>query len=145
LQLGKVVQELPHLAQCLKRCRHCGILFLTHPRNTQRNDIACPFGCRDAQRKRKSIERSTAYYQTPEGKIKKQQQNARRKSRGEPSVPEAYHPALVHLQMVTSLIEGRAVSLIEIISMVKCILRQPSIGSLAGNGYDAPYRDDPPP
>jgi hypothetical protein len=51
----------------------------------------------------------------------------------------------VHLQVVTSLLEGREVCLSEIICMVRHIMRQPSIGWPAGSGYNAPYRDDPPP
>jgi hypothetical protein len=120
-------------------------LFLTHPRNALRNDIDCPFGCREALRKRKSTERSSAYYQTPEGKIKKQQQNARRKGRGAPSAPEADHPVVVHLKVVTSLIEGRAVAVSEIISMVRRLLRQHSIEWPGDSRYNAPYLDDPSP
>lgn len=135
LALRNVVRELSHLRPCLKRCRHCGILFLTHPRNICRNDINCPFGCRDVLRKRKSTERSSAYYRTDEGKIKKQQQNARRGNRGEPAPPEPDQPIIVHLQMVVSLIEGRAVALSEIFSMLRRLLRQHSIGWLKESDY----------
>jgi hypothetical protein len=120
-------------------------LFLTHPRNALRDDIYCPFGCREARRKRKSTERSTAYYQTPEGKIKKQQQNARREGRGAPSAPEPDHSVIIHLKVVTSLIEGRAVALSEILSMVRRLLRQHSIEWPGDGDYNAPYLDDPPP
>ena len=144
-KLRGVVQELSHLRPCLKRCRHCGILFLTHPRNAQRSDINCPFGCREALRKRKSIERSTAYYRTPEGKIKKQQQNARREGRGQACAPDPDQPVIVHLKVVTSLIEGRAVALSEIFSMVRCILRQHSIEWIGDGSYNAPYLYNPPP
>ena len=59
--------------------------------------------------------------------------------------PVPAHPVLVHLKLVTSLIEGRAVALSEIFSMVRRILRQPSIGWLADGGYNGPYFDDPAP
>jgi hypothetical protein len=129
----------------MKRCRHCGIFFLTHPRNIHRNDIYCPFGCREARRKRKSIERSTAYYRTPEGKIKKQAQNARRGSRKKPSPPEPDQTVIVHLKMVTSLIEGRPVAWSEVFAMVRLILRQHSIGWLGNLVYNAPKPGNPPP
>ena len=87
--LRSVVKEHPRLKPCLKRCRHCGIVFLTDFRNAGREDIDCPFGCRNAYRKKRSTQRSTAYYQTAEGKFKKKQLNAhRRKSQiiAEPNV-----------------------------------------------------------
>lgn len=64
---------------CLKRCKHCRIYFITDPRNRSRNDLGCPFGCRDAHRKASSNKRSSQYYQTDEGKQKKKQLNDRRK------------------------------------------------------------------
>jgi len=144
LALRGVVRELSHLRPCLKRCRHCTILFLTHPRNIGRNDIDCPFGCREARRKRKSTERSTAYYQTAEGKIKKRQQNARRGNRGTPP-GEPDQVLIVHLQMVISLIEGRAVAVSEIFSMLRRILRQHSIGWLQKSVYTPPKANKTPP
>lgn len=64
--------------RCLCRCRHCRIFFLGDPRNARREDLGCPFGCREAHRKRESTRRSVDYYRTPEGKIKKRQHNSRR-------------------------------------------------------------------
>jgi len=127
--LRGVVQEHAHLGPCLKRCRQCGIFFLTHPRNARRKDIDCPFGCRETRRKRKSTERSTAYYQTPEGKIKKQQQNARRESRGQAPSIEPVQSMIVHLKVVANLIEGRSVALSEIFVLARRILRQLSLDS----------------
>ena len=66
-----VLKEKPHLRKCLDRCRHCHILFFTHPRNAGRSDLGCPFGCRQAYRRKSSIHRSTEYYRTKEGKQKK--------------------------------------------------------------------------
>ena len=144
-KVRSVVREHSHLQPCLKRCRHCTILFLTHPRNIGRNDIACPFGCREVRRKRKSTERSTAYYQTDEGKIKKRQQNRRRGNRRPPPPPEPDQSIIVHLQLVTSLIEGRAVSLSEIFAMLKRILRQHSIGWPKKPVYTSPVLNKTPP
>jgi hypothetical protein len=119
---------------------------LTHPRNAQRNDIDCPFGCREARRKRKSTERSTAYYKTSEGKIKKQQHNARREGRQEsPAAAEPDQALIVHLKTVTSLIEGRSVALSEIFAMVRRILRQPSLDSSGKTVYQDPYPGNLPP
>lgn len=60
-------------------------------------------------------------------------------------MPEADHPVIEHLKVVISLIEGRAVALSEILSMVRHILRQHSIGWPGDGGYNGPYSDDPPP
>jgi hypothetical protein len=65
---------------------HCGIRFLTDPRNAWRRNLRCPFGCRQHHRKQRSNQRSTAFYQTAEGKLKKEIKNAKRKrkaARGE--------------------------------------------------------------
>lgn len=143
--LRGVVQELSHLRPCLKRCRHCGIFFLTHPRNARRKDIDCPFGCREARRRRKSTERSTVYYQTPEGKIKKQQQNARRESRGQMPSIEPVQPVIVHLKVVASLVEGRSVALSEIFAMARRILRQLSLDSRGNTVYQGSDPENLPP
>jgi hypothetical protein len=124
------------------RCRHCGIFFLTDPRNAGRRDLRCPFGCQEAHRKRRSTERSVEYYGTDEGKVKKKIQNDRR-SQAEARVS---HPAEVvpslqveregirldaaivgYVGLVTSLIEGRRVSEEEIVEMLLRALRQHSI------------------
>jgi len=144
-KLRCVIRANRHLKPCLKRCRHCGIFFLTHPRNANRNDIDCPFGCRQARRSRKSTERSTAYYRTVQGKIKKQQQNARRGSRQKPLAPEPDQTVIVHLKMVTSLVEGRPVAFSEVFAMVRRILRQHSIGWPADIGYNVLNLNNPPP
>lgn len=73
-----VIKQQPELKRCLTRCRHCQILFFTHPRNKGRNDLRCPFGCRQARRRQKSTERSVAYYRSKEGKFKKAELNKQR-------------------------------------------------------------------
>ena len=62
----------------LKRCKDCGVRFLTVVKNLKRKDLRCPFGCREAHKRNQSKTRSTQYYQTPEGKIKREQLNKRR-------------------------------------------------------------------
>lgn len=78
IALNSVVTSHPQLQRCLTRCVHCGIRFLTHPRNAGRVDLRCPFGCREQHRKQRSSQRSTAYYQTAAGKQKKERLNGKR-------------------------------------------------------------------
>jgi len=59
-------------------CAECGIRFLTHPRNAGRQDLRCPFGCRQHHRRQRSCQRSIAYYRTAAGRLKKKWLNARR-------------------------------------------------------------------
>lgn len=87
--LDSVLESHPQLQSCVADCAHCGIRFLTHPRNAGRIDLRCPFGCRGAHRRRCSRQRSAAYYQTPAGKRKKRRLNARRMAAdGPPPGPE---------------------------------------------------------
>jgi hypothetical protein len=144
-----VLKEKPHLRRCLTKCRHCQILFLTHPRNTARNDLGCPFGCRQVHRRESAIKRSIEYYKSAEGKIKKQYLNARRNDTvPEPSQDERLinscetsvdATVVLHIQLTISLIEGRAVGLNEVIRMVDRILRQHSFDKRK----KMPYRGDP--
>jgi len=133
--LRSVLRSRPGLRRCLGRCRHCRIFFLTHPRNAGRRDLRCPFGCREANRQRRSTERSVAYYTTAEGKAKKKMQNGKRVRGGVPAdtnppVPEAPElPAGIvgYVAVVASLIEGRRVSEAEILQMLARAMRQHSM------------------
>lgn len=140
--LRATLRARPHLRRCLTRCKYCRIFFFTHPCNAsrykrKRRDLSCPFGCREAHRKKQSTRRSVAYYRTQEGKLKKSTQNGRRRrAEGEPegtSRPDAgqgeWNGRIVeHVRMVTSLIEGRRVRLSEILKMLARALRQHSLG-----------------
>jgi hypothetical protein len=179
--LRSVLLASPHLRQCLTRCKHCRIFFLTHPRNAGRSDLMCPFGCRQAHRKECSTKRSTEYYRTNEGKAKKKALNEQRRSSQEqqacnvdqagnaggnggdssdtnnekPSgqasesacasetvcAPEpVYNEVTVHyLQMLIGLIEGRWVSMDEILAMLEKIMRQHSMGKRKRFRYDFAY------
>jgi len=130
-----VIKQQPELKRYLTRCRHCQILFFTHPRNARRNDLSCPFGCREARRKQKSTQRSVAYYRSKEGKGKKQELNQKRNqvkdiaaSRSDRSVGSKLEAdrgiLLSHIQVVISLIEGHWVDLKNIQVLVAKILRQ---------------------
>ena len=94
LGLDSVLEAHPELQACVTCCAHCGIRFLTHPRNAGRRNLRCPFGCRKHHRRQGSCRRSTAYYQTVAGKGKKEDLNRRRfrpSSAEVPAVPES-HP-----------------------------------------------------
>lgn len=107
--------------------------------------MRCPFGCRKAHRKQRSTRRSVAYYRTQEGKSKKGIQNGhrRRQEKQEPeqtSLPESgkgeWDAGMVaHVRMVTSLIEGRRVSLDEILKMLARAVRQHSLGRVRRIDY----------
>jgi hypothetical protein len=134
--LRSLLRSQCHLRRCLRRCRHCRIFFLTHPRNARRSDLRCPFGCREAHHKRRSTERSVAYYTTTEGKAKKKMQNGKRVRSGggrAAATPPAtgaleLHAGMVrYAAMVASLIEGRPVSQAEMLRRLVRALRQHSM------------------
>jgi hypothetical protein len=93
-------------------------------------DLGCPFGCPEAHAREQSKARSVAYYQTEEGKEKKQRLNQRRRASGKGPPPEEApdtvwpEPLVVHVQGVTSLIERRPVSREEILEVMAKVLRQ---------------------
>lgn len=72
------MRDRADLQGCAVRCCHCGIRFLTHPRNAGRQQLGCPFGCRQHQRRRRAAERSRKYYQTESGRRKKKRLNGNR-------------------------------------------------------------------
>ena len=137
--MRSILRSRPHLRRCLKHCRHCGIFFFTHFSNDKRKDLLCPFGCSEAHRKCEASQRSVAYYQTKEGRIKKCALNRKRYLvyHAKESEPETKEEAMEeyssdesiieHVRMVTSLIEGREVSLDEIKEMLKKKQRQHSL------------------
>jgi hypothetical protein len=125
--LRSVVRGKPWLRKCLARCRHCGIFFLADPRNAGRRDLGCPFGCSRAHRQRQSTLRSVAYYREPEGRIKKEALNARRRTSSSslPANPvQLGRPFLRYLCVVLGLIEGRTVGLWEVEEMLERTARQ---------------------
>lgn len=133
VMLRSLLKSRPDLRPYVSRCRHCRIFFLTHPCNAGRKDLGCPFGCREAHRKQRSSERSSAYYTTAEGKVKKKVQNGKRVQGGTRAA--AKHPGglvlvasmVGYLAMVASLIERRRVSKEEILQMLARAMRQHSM------------------
>jgi hypothetical protein len=117
-----------HLRRCLKWGVHCRIFFVTDRRNGGRTDLGCPFGCREAQYRKRSGERSRDYYRSPAGKLKKKALNGKRRrppsvepggaerpgeeaSRAEASGIELDTHLVGYLSVVVSMIEGQAVIL----------------------------------
>lgn len=126
---------------CLARCRHCRIFFLTARCNRGRQDLSCPFGCREAHRKQQSHQRSLAYYRTEEGRKKKRELNRKRRllsarvaapkktSSVTIFLPQPIPPALArHIRMVVSFIEGRWLSRKAMEELIAKILRQHRLG-----------------
>lgn len=126
--LRSVLRLKPWLRECLSRCRHCGIFFLTDVRNAGRQDLGCAFGCRHAHRQSQSTRRSVDYYRQPEGQAKKRALNARRRKASSPPPPSPPlpwpRPILEYVRVVVGLIEGRQVLLWEIVEMLQRTLRQ---------------------
>jgi len=180
--LRSVLRANPHLKECLTKCKHCRIFFLTHPRNAGRDDLRCPFGCRDAHRKESSNKRSAEWYRSKRGKEKKKDLNERRFRqtsfdnssedlakeesvehkeevvRDEPEViqdePEVVQyesevvrnkTTLCYIQMLIGLIEGRLVSLDEVLEMLLKIVRQHSIDRRRRFVYAFTYPEQKPP
>lgn len=132
--LRSILRIHPRLRRCLTRCRHCRIFFLTDRRNAGRRDLRCPFGCREAHRRRESIQRSTAYYRDEPGRLKKRLLNARRSqprptlsqpAGSPPAEPLPWpHPILAYVRLLLRLIEGRPVTLDEVLEMLSRSVRQ---------------------
>jgi len=142
-----LIKKAPFLRQYLIKCKHCGIIFFTDPRNAGRQDIRCSFGCRQAYKKKSSKERSKDYYQTEEGKEKKKELNKRRKKSNANNQEKDYqelevvdekqmnNEILNYLQLVAWHIEGKRFSLKIILMKVKILLRQHSMYMLKKRVY----------
>ncbi len=150
--LRSVLRARAGLRRCVTRCRHCRIFFLTHPRNAGRRDLGCPFGCKEAHRKRRSTQRSVEYYGTEEGKAKKKIQNDKRSesdARADHNLSSSRQlerdgirldaVMVGYVQMVTSLIEARRVSEEEIVEMLVRTMRQHSIARRRRMDYVLAY------
>jgi hypothetical protein len=72
------LRDRPDLEGCAVRCCHCGIRFFTHPRNARRQNLRCPFGCRDHHRRQRANKRSRKHYQTASGRRNKKRLNGKR-------------------------------------------------------------------
>jgi hypothetical protein len=127
----------------------------------KRQDLGCPFGCRAARRKRRSLERSAAYYRTKEGRRKKRDLNQRRPAacRGQapmsptppaPSPAAAQHaawpePMVAQVRMVVGWIEHRAVGRGEILDLLTNVLRQPRMARQRRIDHTVAWLNEHPP
>lgn len=154
-----MLKEHPCLRPYLKKCSHCCILFFTHPRNIDRDDLGCPFGCRQSYRKISAASRVKEYYQTKEGKRKKSRlnnasyqmrcgsSNETKQNKSVDDLPSGGLPhksLLIYLRMLLGIIEERRVALEEVISMLKDF-RQHSIDLGERFGYRYSYTASRPP
>jgi hypothetical protein len=112
--------------------------------------MRCPFGCRQAHREENSKKRSAEWYRSEKGRKKKKALNRRRSRQSlsdygskylanEESSPPQGHiveddiqvvrdiVTLSYIQMLISVIEGRFVSLDEVLTMLRKKVRQRSI------------------
>jgi hypothetical protein len=76
--LESALRDRGELRGCCVTCCRCGIEFLTVPANAGREDLRCPFGCRQLHRRQQSSRRGTDYYRTDAGRVKKKKLNDRR-------------------------------------------------------------------
>ncbi|MCX6844412.1 MAG: hypothetical protein NTX53_19290 [candidate division WOR-3 bacterium] len=123
-QIRSLLRERPDLRPCLKRCRHCRILFFTDPRNAARVDLRCGFGCREAQRRACSAQRTAEFYREyPE---KKRHQNRKRylhsaqtrqDGDAEPQ-SDSPMPIVRHVRVILSLVERRRVGIGEVLALL---------------------------
>jgi hypothetical protein len=162
IALDALVTAHPHLQRCVTHCVHCGIRFLTHPRNTGRQDLRCPFGCRQHHRQERGTARSSAYYHTPSGRWLKKRLNARRSLgttvRDHQAPPDAQEeaeprlelqlegvvlrgltlgrsPMLPHVRMIVRLIEGVELNDQQLIHRLRGAMRQHSIAARRRTDY----------
>jgi hypothetical protein len=155
--LRSLLREQPELRRHLVRCRHCGIFFLTDPRNGKRRDLGCPFGCAEAHRKASVNRRSLEHYQGPEARRKKSALNQRRRLAAKkvgpgPSVigPAPPTPILTvsfvrYVCRVMSWIEHREVTAGEVRERLGSEKRQHRMGKRGGVRDNAPRCDEHPP
>lgn len=150
-QIRSLLRERPDLRRYLKRCRHCRILFFTDPRNAARSDLYCGFGCREAHRRQGNTRRSAAFYR--EHPNKKRDQNRKRYLRSCPQLGrraasprldgcadakrEPASSIIRHVRVIVSLIEGRPVTLDEIVKMLAKKGRQHRIARKRQSAYVA--------
>ena len=103
-------------------CSQCGILFITKNSNYGRDDILCPFGCRQNRQKIKSRERSKRHYKKLDKKnLKKKLNRARSEINNhilqERSSSLKMDPFLSYLKLILSSILKIKIELDEIIDL----------------------------
>jgi hypothetical protein len=120
----------------INRCCRCRIHFIASNSNKGRQDLFCPFGCRILRRRELSNKRSREYYQTPEGRKKKQTLN-RGRSKSRKLTGGSKHKwsreILLYLHFILKRTEKIHFNLLQLRDMVEEILvRQHSLGRPEG-------------
>jgi len=113
-----ICKENKKLEKCVVRCKFCKIYFITHFCTAGRNDLGCPFGCQEANRKKQSNIRSTEYHRNHKNKKKKLNQNRYRLSSKKSPQKSKINPTFRYLQIVISYIDRRFVSFEDILSLI---------------------------
>jgi len=113
-----ICKENPKLSKCIVRCKFCQIYFITNFCTAGRNDLGCPFGCKEANRKEKSNARSSKYHRDHKDKKKKLNENRYRHSSKKKRKKEKINPTFRYLHIIISYIERRAISFEEILSLI---------------------------
>lgn len=135
----EVLRDDPESRSAVVRCRECGIFFFTYPGNRTKSDLMCPFGCSDHHRKQASNKRAAAYYQTPEGKIKKKALNARRRGERAPPKDRSYRPPRIisYLRFILFFIDNIEVAEDDAVQFFKGLVvevRQHSLSTFTERG-----------
>jgi hypothetical protein len=86
----------------------------------------CPFGCSVHQRRQESNRRARAYYQTPEGKLKKKALNERRGAEKEriERAPSPEPQIVSYLRFILSFIDKGVVTLEEALGVFRRVLEE---------------------
>lgn len=139
------MREHPGLASCAVHCCRCGIRFLTHPRNANRRDLRCEFGCREYHRRQLANARSRSHYRTAQGRRNKKQRNGKRSpalSGGESGVSaEATPPAVASAADTVAAVSSAACSAVESVSLLPPppVAPTPAVALPAALGEDVEF------
>jgi hypothetical protein len=146
--LAEELRAHPESKAVLVQCCHCGIEFVTDPRNRNRTDLRCPFGCREMHAREASKRRSTAYNRSKVGQYKKSLRNrtayvrrrvalegASSSAPEETKAPRFRGGLLAYLSSLVRLIHGVQVSAREIGELLAAEFRQRSMALLGRGAY----------
>lgn len=122
----EILRGDPESRSAIVRCRECGIFFFAHRSNWGRWDLLCPFGCSVHHRRQESNRRAKAYYQTPEGKLKKKALNERRWAEKGPTekIPSSEPRIVPYLRFILSFIDKGVVTLEEALGVFQRVLEE---------------------
>lgn len=146
-KLREALRLQPNGRRYLTRCARCRIFFLCDPRNVNRTDIYCRFGCRTVRSLELGNKRSRKHNATKLGRKTKKKHNDQRRGGERQSSekkncpvqsikePQRCRPILNHIASVLWIIDGRWYSRDEIWSVISKILRRRSIDKWGLSDY----------